>query len=398
MKNELALNGGAPVRKDFLIFGSPHFEEDEINEVVQTIRSCWVGMGPKVALFEKMFSQYIGPKNAVALNSCTAGLHLSMLVSKLKPGDEVITTPMTFCATANSIIHANCTPVFADVDRETMNINPDEIEKKITPKTRAIIYVHMAGRPCKMDKILDIAKKHNLILIGDCAHAIEAEYKGKKVGSYGDMNVFSFYVTKNLVTVDGGMVTTDNEEYANAIKIYGLHGMSKDAWKRYSDREYKHYYAIYPGYKYNMTDIQASFGIHQLKRIETQYKRRYEIWERYNEAFVNLPVMIPAPFEKGTRHALHLYTLLLKLKSLKAVRDIIMQAITMENIGLGVHFISLNLHPFYKKTFGYKRGDFPNSEFISDRTLSIPLSSKLTDKDVEDVIEAVSKVLNYYKR
>ena len=398
MKNKLALHGGSSVRKEFLVFGSPHFEEDEINEVVDSIRSGWVGMGPKVAKFEKMFSQYVGTRHAIGLNSCTAGLHLSLLVSNIKPGSEVITTPMTFCATANSIIHAGCTPVFADVDKRTFNIDPYEIEKKITSKTKALIVVHMAGRPCEMDRIIELCKKHNLILIGDCAHAIEAEYGGKKVGAYGDMGVFSFYVTKNLVTAEGGMVTSDNEEYANAIKIYGLHGMTKDAWNRYSDEGYKHYSVIYPGYKYNMTDIQASFGIHQLKRIELQYKRRREIWKRYDEAFKHLPVITPAKFEEGTRHALHLYTLLVKPEELTADRDTIMNAITRENIGLGVHFISLHLQPYYQENFGYKRGDFPSSEFISDRTLSIPLSSKLSDNDVDDVIEAITKVFNYYKR
>jgi len=398
MKDELAINGGPPVRRDFLIFGSPHFEEDEINEVVQTIQSCWVGMGPKVMEFEKAFSRYIGTRYAVALNSCTAGLHLSLIVSSIKPGSEVITTPMTFCATANAIIHAGCIPVFADIDVQTMNIDPYEIEKKITSKTKAVIIVHMAGRPCNMDRIVDLCRKYNLLLIGDCAHAIETEYKGKKVGTYGDINVFSFYVTKNLTTVEGGMITTESDEYANAIKIYGLHGLSKDAWERYSDKGYKHYYVIYPGYKYNMTDIQASFGIHQLKRLESQYKRRHDIWQYYTKAFKDLPVITPASFEKGTRHALHLYILLLKLEDLTVDRDTVMEAISRENIGLGIHFVSLHLHPYYKETFGYRRGDFPKSEFVSDRTLSIPLSSKLSDADVEDVIQAVTKVLTYYKR
>jgi dTDP-4-amino-4,6-dideoxygalactose transaminase len=398
MKNELAINGGPPVRKDFLVFGSPHFEEDEINEVIQTIRSCWVGMGPKVIQFEDMFSRYIGTRNAVALNSCTAGLHLSMLVSNIQPGSEVITTPMTFCATANAIIHARCIPVFADVDKSTMNIDPDEIEKRITTKTKSLIIVHLAGRPCHIDRITNLCKKHNLILVSDCAHAIEAEYKDKKVGVYGDMSVFSFYVTKNLVTVEGGMITTDKDEYSDAIKIYSLHGMSKDAWTRYSDKGYRNYYVIYPGYKYNMTDIQASFGIHQLKRLESQYRRRLQIWKRYDDAFMDLPVITPPPFEKGTKHSLHLYTLLLKLEAFRVDRDTIMEAIHRENIGLGIHFISLHLHPYYQKTFGYMRGDFPNSEFISDRTISIPLSSKLSDDDVNDVIQAIKKVLNHYKR
>lgn len=397
MKTELALNGGSPVRKEFLVFGGPHFEEDEINEVVDTIRSRWIGMGPKVIRFENMFRNYIGARNAVALSSCTAALHLSLVACNIGLGDEVITTPMTFCATANAIIHAGGTPVFADVDRSTMNIDPDAIEKKITSKTKALIVVHMAGRPCNIDRIMELCRTHRLAFIGDCAHAIEADYRGRKVGTYGDINAFSFYVTKNLVTGEGGMITTDNDHYADTIKMYGLHGLSSDAWKRYSDRGYRHYYVLYPGYKYNMTDIQASFGIHQLERIELQHKRRYEIWELYNDAFKGLPVLTPARFEEGTRHALHLYTLLLNLEALKTDRDTIMQAIDRENIGLGIHFESLHLHPYYQQTFGFRRGDFPNSEFISDRTMSIPLSSNLSDEDVNDIIEAVTKVLRYYK-
>lgn len=381
------------MRKDFLVFGSPLIEQEEIEEVVASLKSGWLGTGPKVHRFEEMFKQYKGTRYAMALNSCTAALHLSMLAIGIKPGDEIIVPAMTFAATANAVIHAGGRPVFVDCRRDAMNIDPDDIKRKITPKTKAIIPVHFAGRPCEMDAVMDIAGQYDLKVIEDCAHAIETEYHGKKAGTFGDLGCFSFYVTKNIVTGEGGMVITDNEDYANHIKILALHGMSKDAWKRFSDEGYKHYQVIYSGFKYNMMDIQAAIGIHQLPRIEKYWKRRQEIWNRYNEAFKDLPVFTPAPVESNTRHAYHLYTLLLDIDNLKINRDKFLDEMTKQNIGVGVHYIALHLHPYYQNTYGYKRGDFPNAEWISDRTVSLPLSAKLTDEDVEDVIEAVRATL-----
>jgi dTDP-4-amino-4,6-dideoxygalactose transaminase len=386
------------MRKEFLIFGSPKIEQEEIDEVVDSLKSGWISTGPKVAKFEALFKDYIGTKHALALNSCTAGLHLSMIVSGLKPGDEVITTPMTFGATGNSIIHTGAKPVFVDINLPTMNIDPDKIEEKITPKTRAILPVHFAGRPCQIEIIKDIAQKHNLLLIEDAAHSIEATYHGQKIGTIGDLTVFSFYVTKNLVTGEGGMITTDNDDYAEKIQTYALHGMSKGAWKRYSDEGFKPYRIIYPGFKYNMMDIQAALGIHQLKRIEKYLKRREEVWQRYDDAFKSLPLDTPPPAEENTRHARHLYTILLKLEELKTDRDTIQQALYQKNIGTGIHFISLHLHPYYQDTFGYKRDDFPNAAFVSERTISLPLSARLSDEDVSDVIQAVTKVLKKYQK
>lgn len=379
------------MRKNFLVFGSPLIEQPEIDEVVDSMKSGWLGTGLKVQKFEQMFREYKGSKFVMALNSCTAALHLSMLAIDLKPGDEVIVPTMTFAATANAVIHAGGTPVFADCEKDTMNIAPQDIEGKITNKTRAIIPVHFAGRPCNMDAIMSIAKRRKLKVIEDCAHAIETEYRGRKTGTFGDLGCFSFYATKNIVTGEGGMVITDNEEYANKIKVLGLHGMSKDAWKRFSDEGYKHYQVVYAGFKYNMMDIQAAIGIHQLSRIDKYWKRRQEIWNRYNEAFKNLPVFTPAPIEPNTRHAYHLYTLILDIDNLKITRDQFLDKMTKQNVGVGVHYIALHLHPYYQQTFGYKKGDFPNAEWISNRTVSIPLSAKLTDEDVEDVIEAVKK-------
>ena len=382
-----------PDRKDFLIFGSPKIEDDEISEVNDTLKSGWLGTGPKVAKFEEMFRGYKDSRFALALNSCTAALHLSLLALGLKPGDEVITTPMTFCATVNAIIHAGATPVFADCQKDTMNIDPHEIEKKITSKTKAILPVHFAGRPCDMDAIMAIAGKYELRVIEDCAHAIETEYHGKKAGTFGDLGCFSFYVTKNIVTGEGGMVITDNEEYANRIKILGLHGMSKDAWKRFGDEGYKHYQVVEAGFKYNMMDIQAAIGIHQLKRIDAYWQRRHQIWQTYDEAFRDLLIETPRPPEPDTRHALHLYTILVDKEKTGIARDEFLTAMTAQNIGVGVHYRSIATHPYYQKAFGLKPEDYPNSYYIGERTVSLPISAKLTDEDVEDVIEAVMKIL-----
>jgi dTDP-4-amino-4,6-dideoxygalactose transaminase len=384
---------GFEKRKEFLIFGSPLIEEEEIREVVATLRSGWLGTGPKVTAFEKIFAEYTGARYALAVNSCTAALHLSMLVAGIGPGDEVITTPLTFCATANAVIHAGAKPVFVDVEKNTMNIDPEKIEDAITPQTKAIVPVHFAGRPCNMDRIGEIAKKHDLCVIEDAAHCTEGWYRGQKVGNIGDMTCFSFYVTKNIVTGEGGMVTTNREEWADKIKMYALHGMSKDAWKRYSDEGFKHYQIMYPGFKYNMMDIQASLGIHQMKRIEKYHKRREDIWRKYDQAFADLPVTIPDPPEPDTVHARHLYTLLVDVDRIELTRDDVQQRLHDMNIGTGIHFISLHLHKYYKERFGFKPEAFPNAKFISDRTISIPLSAKLTDEDVKDVMNAVCKAL-----
>lgn len=336
----------------------------------------------------------------MALNSCTAGLHLAMMVSGLGCGDEIITTPMTFAATANVVTHIGAKPVFVDVDKHTMNIDPNLIEKNITKRTKAIIPVHFAGRPCDMDAIMSIARKHRLLVISDAAHAIETIYKGQKIGNIGDMSVFSFYVTKNVCTGEGRMVTTNNRNWAEKVQMYGLHGMSKGAWHRYSDKGFKHYQVVFPGYKYNMTDIQAALGIHQLKRVDKYHKIRETIWKKYDRAFKELPFIVPAPAEKDTVHARHLYTPLLDIDRAGLSRDAFQQALYNENIGTGIHFVALHLHPYYANTFGFKRGNFPNAEFVSDRTISLPLSAKLTEEDTDDVINAVKKIIekHYSKR
>ena len=382
------------LRDDFLIFGSPQINDDEINEVFDSLKSGWLGTGPKVKKFEDDFKRYKNIKHTVAVNSCTAALHLSLKALDLNEGDEVITTPMTFCSTVNAIIHTGATPVLADIDPITMNIDPKKIEEKITKKTKCILPVHFAGRSCEMNEIVQIAKKHELYIIEDCAHAIETIYDGKKAGTFGDFGCFSFYVTKNLVTGEGGMVITNHKESANRIKRLALHGMSKDAWKRFSDEGYQHYYVEEAGYKYNMMDIQAAIGIHQLKRIEKNWSRRQEIWNYYNDNFSELPITLPSPLEKNTKHAYHLYTILIDENKSGLSRDEFLTIMNSEGIGTGVHYLSIPEHPFYQKQFGWKAEDYPNAMKIGKQTVSLPLSPKLSDNDVERVVQSVKKILN----
>lgn len=393
------MKGNKPIRSndDFLVFGRPLIEKDEIEEVVDTLRSGWIGTGPKVAKFEEIFKVYKGSKYAVALNSCTAAMHLACLSCGIGNGNEVITTAMTFCSTVNAIIHSGATPVLVDCDKDTMNIIPEQIEEKITDKTKAILPVHFGGRPCDMDAIMSIARKHNLIVIEDCAHAIESEYKGRKTGTFGDFGCFSFYVTKNIITGEGGMVITDSTKFASKIKVLALHGMNADAWKRFSDEGYKHYLVTECGYKYNMMDLQASIGLHQFKKIHKFWIRRKEIWNKYNIAFQELPLVLPKDPDPNTTHSYHLYTILINEKEVGMNRDQFLEAMKNENIGVGVHYLSIPEHPFYRKSYGFEPNEFPNAYEIGKQTVSLPISPKLSDKDVSDVIEAVKKIIKIAK-
>lgn len=398
------------VRDKYLVFGRPEIGEEEIAEVVDTLRSGWLGTGPKVARFEEMFRDYTGAGYAQAVSSCTAALHLSMVGLNIGPGDEVITTPMTFAATANSILHTGAVPVFVDIDPDTQLIDVSRIEEYLatcqpdaagTPvhpvsgrRVRAILPVHLTGRACDMTALTALAEKYRLHVIEDAAHAIETVAQGNKVGSIGDLSCFSFYVTKNLVTAEGGMVTTDDEELAQRIKINSLHGMTTDAWKRYSALGTRPYDVVACGFKYNMTDIQAALGIHQIQRLPESLKRRQTVWQAYDVAFADLPVDTPAPVPEGDVHARHLYTLLVDRERAGLSRDEFRERLHELNIGTGIHYTALNLHSYYQETLGCREGQFPRAEYVSDRTVSLPLSAGLSDDDVEDVIQAVRSVLS----
>lgn len=377
----------------FIVFGQPKIEQQEIDEVIDSLQNAWLGTGPKVAAFEKDFAAYKNVPFAAAVNSCTAGLHLGCLSLGIKPGDEIITTAMTFCSTVNVIIHSGATPVLADIDPISLNIDPKQIEMRITPRTRAIIPVHFAGRPCDMDAIMELAQKHGLAVIEDCAHAIETEYKGQKAGTIGDFGVFSFYSTKNIVTGEGGMVISSNEESMQWIKKMALHGLSLDAWKRFSESGYRHYYVEEAGFKYNMMDLQAAIGIHQLSRVEAYWRRRQEIWDFYQKAFSDLPVELPAPIEKDRRHAYHLYTIRIDKARAGIGREDFLEAMKAKGIGVGVHYLAIPEHPYYRRTFGWRLEDYAKAVLYGRETVSLPISAKLSDNDLDRISDAVRRTV-----
>lgn len=378
----------------FLVFGAPLIEEAEIAEVVACLRSGWLGTGPRVARFEAAVAEYKGttPAHVAAVNSCTAALHISMVAANLPPGSEVITTPLTFCATINAILHAGLKPVLADVDSSTQNIGPAAIEAAITPATRAIVPVHFAGRPCDMERIMAIATKHDLAVIEDCAHAIEATYRDQPVGTFGDFGCFSFYATKNITTGEGGMILGRKITNIDRARVLALHGMSKDAWHRFGDSGYKHYQVVECGFKYNMMDIQAAIGIHQLARVEESWRRRREIWRMYDDALADLPLLLPEAAEEGTRHAHHLYTVRLRSDA-PVTRDALLDRLNQVGVGTGVHYLSVAEHPYYQDRFGWQPERWPESMRIGRTTLSLPLSPKLHDADVERVVLALRRAV-----
>ena len=380
----------------FLVFGAPHLGEAEINEVLACLRSGWLGTGERVAQFERDFAAFrrVKPTQVVAVNSCTAALHVSMLAAGIEPGSEVITTPLTFCATVNAILHAGLIPVLADVNPLTQNLDPGAIEAAITPRTRAIVPVHFAGWPCAMDRIMAIARKHDLVVIEDCAHAVEAEFHGQPVGTFGDFGCFSFYVTKNITTGEGGMILGRSEEQIARAKVMALHGMSKDAWHRFGDKGYKHYQVVECGFKYNMMDLQAAIGLHQLARVENNWRRRDEIWRHYDAAFMQWPITLPARAENGLRHGRHLYTVMIDQKRCGIARDEFLDAMNAAGIGTGVHYLSIPEHPYYQQRFGWRPEQWPHAMKLGRETVSLPLSSALSDADVERVVDAVKHVLS----
>lgn len=379
-------------RKTFLPFSPPSIGEDEIKEVVDTLRSDWLTTGPKTKRFEEAFRERLGSPAALALNSCTAALHLGLAALGVGRGDEVITTTMTFAASVNIIEHLGGRPVLVDVEPDTLNIDPAQVEEKITTRTKAVLPVHFAGHPAAMDQIFELAGDNNLGVLEDAAHALPAVYRGKAIGSGDNPAAFSFYATKNLTTAEGGMLT-GSEELLEQARVLSLHGMSRDAWKRYEQGGSWYYEVVSPGYKYNMTDIQAALGLHQLRRLEGFQRRRREVVRTYNDAFSGCEAL-ELPVERAeVEHAWHLYVLRLRPEALTIDRAQFIRELESRNIGTSVHFIPVHLHPYYRDKYGYAAGDFPVAYENYRRLLSLPLSPRLTDEDLADVIEAVLQVV-----
>ncbi len=382
-----------PRRENLLAFSPPDIGQEEIDEVVDSLRSGWITTGPKTARFERALAEYAGSEQALALNSATAGLFLCLKASGIGPGDEVITTPYTFAATVNVILHAGATPVLADVRREDFNIDPVRIDQAVTERTKAVIPVHFAGRSCDMDAIGAIAKKHDLAVIEDAAHAIGTEYKGRRIGGISRFTVFSFHAVKNVTTAEGGAITTNDGETADRLRAMALHGMDKDAWKRFSPGGRWQYDIVTPGYKSNMMDIQAALGIHQLRRLEANLVKRRNIADRYHKGLSGIPqITLPRDPEDG-RHCWHLFPVLIDFAKLKIDRDRFIELLLQENISTNVHYLPVHLFSYYRQHLGYKPGDFPIAEDLSDREITLPLYTRLLPDDVDDVIAAVRRII-----
>lgn len=386
------------MRKKFLLFHQPSIDKKEIKEVLDTLKSGWITTGPKVKIFEQKFAKFIGAKYAVAVNSCTAAMHLALAAIGLKKGDEVIVPTMTFAATAEVVRYFDARPVLVDVEPDTLLIDPGEIEKKITKKTKAIIPVHYGGQACDIDKILKIARQYKLKVIWDAAHSLPTKYKGKLVGTFPDITCFSFYATKTITTGEGGMITTDNKKLAEKMRVLSLHGISKDAWKRYTTAGSWYYEIIYPGFKYNLTDIAASMGLAQLKKSTLFLQKRRKIANLYNLAFKNLPEIKTPTTKKYSTHCWHLYVIQLNLGKLKINRDQFIEKIKKRNIGVSVHFIPLHIHPYYRKKYGYKAKDLPNAYAAYKRIISLPIYPKMTQKDIQDVIWTIKDIINKFRK
>jgi len=384
------------MRSEFLPFARPDISEEAIADVVDSIRSGWITTGPKTQRFEKSFGECVGSPYSMAVNSATAGLHLAMLAFGIGPGDEVITTPMTFAATVNTIVWVGAQPVLADIDPVTLNIDPQNIERALTPRTRAIVPVHFAGRPCAMENIESIARDHGLVLIEDAAHALGAEYRGRRIGNpLGDRHaaIFSFHPTKNITTGEGGMLCTGNEEIAEKVSVLRQHGMSKGAWNRYAVTGNPHYDILFPGLKYNMLDIQAAIGNDQLLHLENFNARRKQIVGKYRRELEDLDTLtLTGEAEKGNIHSWHIFTPLIMIEKTGFSRDEFMARMREKNIGTALHYQAIHLFSYFADNFGWKRGDFPNAEYVSDRIVSLPLFPAMTDDDLAEAIEATREI------
>jgi dTDP-4-amino-4,6-dideoxygalactose transaminase len=392
-----AIAGGTPVRsrEHRLVFGAPVLGEAEIASVADCIRSNWIGLGSRVNHFEREFARYKGAPYALAVSSGTAAIHLTLAALGIGTGDEVIAPAMTFCSAIHAIVHTGATPVLVDCCRSTCNVDPAQIEGRITARTKAIMVVHMGGRCCEMDAVLEIARRHGLRVIEDCAHAIESTYHGKPAGLMGDVGCFSFYATKNITTGDGGMIITGDPELLARAKALSLHGMTADAWSRFQDGP-GGYEIVEAGFKYNMTDMAAALGLPQLAVIDERWHRRERIWKLYDERLKGLVLLLPPAPEPNSRHAYHLYAPLLVLEALTVARDGIVAALDAENIGAGIHYVSVHAQPYYRQRFGFESSDYPNAFFVGERTISLPLSPAMSEQDVNDVATALARILRYY--
>jgi perosamine synthetase len=396
-KELLAVDGGTPVRSTLLPYGRQSIEEDDIQSVVDVLRSDWLTTGPKVSEFEEAFAVRVGAKSAVSFSSGTAALHGAAFAAGLKPGDEAITTPMTFAATANCVLYQGATPVFADVSADTLNLDPEKVAARITPHTRAIIAVDYAGHPADLDAILNLAARHGLLVIEDACHALGAEYHGRRVGSIADMSVFSFHPVKHVATGEGGMVTTDREDLAESLRRFRNHGISSDARQRQAEGQW-HYEMVLLGFNYRLTDIACALGLSQLKKLEMNLARRREIADRYTRAFRNLDGVVVPSVRSNVNPAWHLYPIRVNPDRLNAGRAEIFRALRAENIGVNVHYIPVHLHPYYRDQLGYRSGEYPVAETAYEQLISLPMFHAMSDRDVDDVIVAVSKVIAAYSR
>ena len=380
--------------KEFIIFGQPDIQAEDIQEVVNTLQGLWIGTGPRTREFEGLFSDYVGAPYCVATSSGTAALHLALIALGVGPNDEVVVPAMTFPATANVVVHVGAKPVFADVDRSTRNLSAETLSAAITERTSAVMPVLMAGFPEDIPALKAIAGLYGAAVLVDAAHATETRHKGQSIGALGDMTAYSFYATKNITTAEGGMLTTSDEALAKRARMLSLHGLSADAWSRYSGKTAQTYEVIEPGFKYNMTDFQAALGIRQLLRIEASWKRRLSIWKRYDEGLKELPLELPhSPAEDFGRSALHLYSPLLDTDRVPFDRDAMREKLRRNGIGTGVHFTALHLHAYYRERFGYRGGEFPNAEEIGARTFSLPLYPQLRDDQVNHIIDTIRSLL-----
>jgi len=386
------------VRKSFLPFHIPEISEEDIAAVAETLRSGWITAGPKVKDFEARFARFTGAAHAVAVNSGTAALHLALEAAGIRTGDEVLVPTLTFAATAEVVVQLGARPVLVDCTPDTLNIDPAALERTITSRTKAIIPVHFAGHPCAMDAIAEIAAAHGLTVIEDAAHALPARWRGKTVGTIGDLTCFSFYATKTITTGEGGMITTQDPEWADRMRIMSLHGISKDAWKRYTAEGSWRYEIIAPGYKYNMTDIAAALGISQLARCDDFLRARLRCRRLYDEGFAGQRAIQTPVAYADIDHAWHLYVIRIDPAQLRIDRDQVIALLKDRNIGVAVHFIPLHLHPYYRDTYGYAAADFPNASAAFQRIISLPIYPRLSDADIEDVVTAVNAIVREYRR